>query len=114
MPKFRIGMLRGRGLLLALLLLGATSCEAGADDGAHSDMPTAGQSPMGMVMAGRALGDGNVTAQAIESGVIGTWKAGVKGAAKAAMDEVREDAITDDPFRRSGSPTRRPRLGACC
>lgn len=73
-------------------------------------MPTAAQSPMGMVMAGRALGDANVTAQAMKSGVIGTWKAGVKGAAKAAMDEVRDEAVTDDPFRRSGAPTGDPGL----
>jgi hypothetical protein len=90
--------------LAALVLILSTFSGVGADDGESSDTLTAAQSPMGIVMAGRVLADTDVAARATASGVIGDWRKQVKVAAKAAMDEVRQEAITSDPFRRPGTP----------
>jgi hypothetical protein len=58
----------------------------------------ADDAPMGIVMAGGTLGNNDVMSRATgDDGSLDQWKGKAKDAAKAAMDEVIEEVMEDDP-----------------
>jgi hypothetical protein len=55
------------------------------------------ESPMGMVMAGPKLEDPEIQNKSVSSEAMELWKSRVGGAARKAVEEVKEEVLEDDP-----------------